>query len=116
MQWILLPGVPHVRGGASRHATGRTGPRGCVPRWAERENLAQTPVLSFLFPFLFHFPISALNPYFIFQLAMADEQRNNDELTKAMADDLERLVNFKLKHVNQFVSLTSYEVKFYKIK
>jgi hypothetical protein len=25
-------------------------------------------------------------------------------------------VNFKLKHVNQFVSLTSYEVKFYKIK
>jgi hypothetical protein len=49
-------------------------------------------------------------------MAMADEQRNNDELTEAMADDLERLVNFKLKHVNQFVSLTSYEVKFYKIK
>jgi hypothetical protein len=31
---------------------------------------------------------------------MADEQRNNDELTEAMADDLEWLVNFKLKHVN----------------
>lgn len=44
-------------------------------------------------------------------MAMVDEQRNNDELTEAMADDLERLVNFKLKHVNQFVSLTSYEVK-----
>jgi hypothetical protein len=49
-------------------------------------------------------------------MAMADEQRNNDELTEAMADDLERLVNFKLRHVNQFVSLTSYKVKFYKIK